>query len=406
MTRNKRMEIPESTYSKGAALERRVAEVYHQLGAESVKTNLRLAGQELDVLAVVRGADGFSTRVGIDCKNYSSKVGVNEVNAAAQKLSLLRQAGHIDLAVLLSIEGFTSEGANAATALGVRTTTFDDLLRRIADFSGYLIRSVQEYEQGRIHSRKLYRPLHCTSEGNHDLGYVHDHVARWFNDGGRLLTLLGDFGTGKTTFAERLFWETANAYLEDPASHRIPIFVPLKRYRKEINLRSLITDLLLHEYGVRIPDYRTFTALNEDGRLLIILDAFDEMATGADESEVISNFRELLTLATPNSRVLLTCRTHFFKDQDQLHRLHTGTALYREMDATSVPYSLCFISPFSTDDIEVLVQRYAPERVAEYLSIIDTTYNLKELSRHPILLEMILTTVPDVSEEFKASHTF
>lgn len=384
-----------SAKAKGSALESRVADVYRHLGAEVVQTNLRLAGQELDVYAVMPGVDGFPNRVGIDCKNYAAKLGVNALNESARKLAILRQAGEIDLPVIVSACGFTPEAFSAAKALGIRTTTFSDLLRRLADFSGYLTRSVHEYEQGRVYSRDLYRPLKC-SDDTHDLGDFLCYAKQWFADGGQFLTLLGDYGTGKTTSAQRLFWECAKAYLLDPENNRIPIFVPLKKYRKEVNLRSLLTDLLLHEYGVRIPDFRTFSSLNADGRILLILDAFDEMATGADEAEVISNFRELLALVTPNSRVLLTCRTHFFKDQDQINRLHAGTALYKEMDGGALKYSLCYISLFTRDDIEGLVRKYSPERGDEYLGLIDTTYNLQELSRHPILLDMILMTVPEV----------
>ncbi len=385
-----------STVAKGTDLEQRVAEVYRHLGAQGITTNTRLAGQELDVFVSMPGVDGFATRIGIDCKNYRGKVGVNTVNESAQKLALLRQCGEIDVPVLVSSAGFTAEATSAAKALGVRTTTIADLLRRLADFSGYLEASVRDYERTRLYADELYRPLHGISEDDRDLGEFVSYADNWFHDGGQLLTLLGDYGTGKTTSAQRLFWQHARAYLRNPQSNRIPIFVPLKRYRKEVNLRSLITDLLLHEYGVRIPDFRTFTSLNAEGRLFIILDAFDEMATGADEGEVISNFRELLTLVTPESRVLLTCRTHFFKDQDQINRLHAGTALYREMETGALKHSFCYIAPFSRDDVERLVRRHSPDRGNEYLHLIDTTYNLKELSRHPILLDMILSTVPEV----------
>ena len=74
-----------STYQKGLLLESRVVEIYRQLGAHAVKTNLRLAGQQVDVFVVTVGSDGFETRLGIDCKNYSGHVGVNEVNTSAQK---------------------------------------------------------------------------------------------------------------------------------------------------------------------------------------------------------------------------------------------------------------------------------------------------------------------------------
>jgi hypothetical protein len=385
----------ESSFTKGLDLEERVAAIYRLLGAVSVHRNLRISGHQLDVYAEVSGSDGFITRLGIECKNYKKPLGVNEGMTGAQKLHHLRLSGDIDLPVIVSSSGFTPEAITAAEALGVKTINFTDLLRRVEDFSGYLETTVREYEASRIHRLGLYRSLHCTSESGQDLNLVDEFLPKWFLAGGRFLTLLGDYGTGKTTSAQRIFWQYARAYLSDPSTNRIPLFVPLKRYRKEINIRSLIMDLLLHEYGVRLKDYSAFKDLNSRGRLFIILDAFDEMATGAEESEVLLNFRELKSLVTDESQVLLTCRTHFFKDEDQIRRVHEGTSLYRELDENNQAYKLCFLAPFTRDDIENLVYQYEPARADEYLAVIDSTYNLTELSRHPILLDMILSTVPE-----------
>jgi hypothetical protein len=385
-----------STLAKGTELEERVAAAYLLLGADPVQRNLRLAGHQVDVYVEVRGADGFSTRIGLECKNYARPLGVNELSGAAQKLSHLRHSGHIDLSIIVSANGFTPEALTAAKALGVRTTTLADLLRRVEDFSDYLNRALRDYEATRLHILDLYRSLRCRDESGQDLGYIDKYVPDFFSTGGRFITLLGDYGTGKTTFAQRYFWEASIAYLTDPLSSRIPVFVPLKRYRKEVNIRSLLMDLLLHEYGIRIRDYSAFLDMNRRGRLLIILDAFDEMATGAEEAEILSNFRELRSLVVDRACVLLTCRTHYFKDEDQIRKVHTGTSLYRELEGGEQPYKLCFLDPFARDDVVTLVHKYEPNRASEYLSVIDSTYNLQELSRHPILLDMILTTVPEV----------
>lgn len=137
-------------------------------------------------------------------------------------------------------------------------------------------------------------------------------------------------------------------------------------------------------------------SLNEQGRILLILDAFDEMATGAEESEVISNFREIKTLICPRSQVVLTCRTHFFKNQDQLYKVHTGTSLYKELDTKLAAHTLYYLAPFTDEDITILAHKYAPDQATEYLQTIRSTYNLEELSKQPILLDMILKSVPTV----------
>ena len=66
-----------SSYEKGVALEQRVATAYRLLGANPVQTNIRLAGHQLDLYVEILGADGFSTRIGIECKNYSRSLGTS-----------------------------------------------------------------------------------------------------------------------------------------------------------------------------------------------------------------------------------------------------------------------------------------------------------------------------------------
>jgi hypothetical protein len=390
-----------STYEKGKSLETEVADIYLQLGARDVQTNIKVSGQQLDVYVVLPTLDGFSTRVGIDCKNYDNNVGVNEVNKSAQKLALLRQAGMIDIPALVSSNGFTPEAKIAADSLGVKTVSLRQLIQKTADFSFYLEGAISKYEKTPFHQMELYTKLNCTSEDGRAQGFIDDFAYTWFDSGGTFLTLLGDYGTGKTTFSKRLFWHLAVEHLKDPIKNRIPIYIPLKRYRKEINIRSLVIDLLLHEYGVKIRDYSVFKSLNEKGRLFLILDAFDEMASNAEESEIILNFREIKSMLCANTKILLTCRTHFLKDQNQIHKMHEGTTLYKEIDTKSKQFTISYLLPFTSDDIITLVEKYSPDNAKNYLEVINTTYNLKELAKQPILLDMILNTVPEALKTSK-----
>lgn len=377
-------------------MELRVADIYRQLGAQKVETNLRLSGQQLDVYVELPSPDGLVSKIGIDCKNYAANVGVNEVNASAQKLAHLRQTTDIDIPVLLAAIGFTPEARVAAQALAVKTVILADLARQVADFTDYLTTEVRRYKATDIFNRGLYRTLGCESESGRVFGPIDRFLRSSFSSGKNFVTILGDYGTGKTTFAGRLFYESALAHLARPLKERIPLLVPLKRYRKAVNIRGLLIDLLLHEYRVRIRDYGVFRSLNEAGRLLIILDAFDEMATGADEAEIISNFREIRSLQCKRAQVVLTCRTHFFKDQGQLKKVHCGTTLYEELQSEDKTWTLCFLQPFTKDDVVAVVRAYSPDNAENYLDTIERTYNLRELCRHPILLDMILKTVPDV----------
>ncbi len=390
--------MKKSTY-KGNELETKVLELYNLISAHKCEQNVLIDGYQLDLYIEVNSNAGFITRIGIDCKNYIKPIGNTEISKAGNKLKTLRLNGAIDIAMIVSQNGFTNKAKAVGDSLGIILRSISDLEQKLTNFSEYLSNEIKKYENSTIYNKKIYRRLKVTSEFGKDLGFVDEVIENLFEQGKKFITLLGDYGTGKTTFAENYFYEKSNQYLSNPSQSRIPIFIPLKRYRKEINIRSLITDLLIHEYGIKIPDYNMFKKLNKCGKLLIILDAFDEMAIGADESEVLSNLKEIKTLVTEKSKIVLTCRTHYFKDSNQIHKAHQGTQLYNEIALNN--YNLLFIQKFSISDIEQIINIIVPDNSSEFMKVIKDTYNLSELSKHPILLHMILKTVPKALEKTK-----
>lgn len=379
--------------SKGHAFEQEVADIYRYLNADKVNTNARMLGHEVDVYVELKTPDGITLRLGIECKNHESKVGLTIATEVINKLGFLRQEREIDLPILVTKNDITAEAKTSLAASKVRHVLLSDLLRNALDFSRYLTGEIGKYEGSLIFKKNLYRSLSCTDESGKNEGLIDDFVPSWFDRGGRFLVILGDYGTGKTTFTRKYFYELAKKYLASPSTSRIPIRIELKQYRKEVNIRSLITDLLLHEYGVRIRDYHAFKRLNEEGRLILIFDAFDEMTSNSTESEIQSNLREIASLAELNTNIILTCRTHYFKDQDELYRAHEGTNLYRIIDSHE-SHSIAYINPFTEDDVRAIVQAHSGRHWKKHFDAINSTYNLNELSRHPILLEMIIESVP------------
>lgn len=392
----------ETSKSKGYVLEQQVADVYRLLNADIVNTNTRIAGHEVDVYVELKAPDGITTRLGIECKNYEARVGVSIATEVINKLNFLRASGEVDLPILITKNDITAEARTSLRAARINHLLYPELLRRISDFSNYLANEIDGYESSSIYKNGVYRRLTCINENGVNNGFIDDFVPLWFQNKGSFLVVLGDYGTGKTTFTRNYFYKLAKQYLESPSKNRIPIHIELKRYRKEINIRSLITDLLLHEYGVRIKDYHTFKKLNEKGRLTLIFDAFDEMAVTSTEAEISSNLKEIASLAGPKTNIILTCRTHYFKDQNELYRAHEGTSLYKIIDKHD-SHSIVYVNPFTEEDVKAVVKAHSGKGWEKNFYAINSTYNLNELSRHPILCEMIVESIP---KAIKKGDTF
>jgi len=304
------------------------------------------------------------------------------------------------------VENITDDINKIITEENIKVTTVNDILQNIANFSDYLNDNIKYYEDSPIFKKDCYIPLTANLETKEDVGIIDDYFDNWIHSEGQLqLTVLGDYGTGKSTVAKRLAYRQAKKYLGNPENERIPILIELKIYQKSISIESLVTDLLINQYSVEIKNFNAFKHLNESGKLLIILDGFDEMASRVDLNVTLANFREFDKLISEKSKVILTCRTHYFKNQDEIHKLHEGTEIYNKIDEKG-GYSFLFLNPFKEEDFIIYLEKFFTDDWKKYYETIINTYNLRELAEKPILLELMVQTLPQIKieENEKLNH--
>ncbi len=264
---------------------------------------------------------------------------------------------------------------------------------------------IQEFEDTTMFKKDCYIPLTGTHEDKRDLGIVDNFLDEWIRGQGGNLTILGDYGTGKTTVVKRFVWRQLKMYLKNPKSERLPIYVNLRKYNKAIDIEAMMTNLLINHYGFRLSGFRDFKHLNSAGNFVLVLDGFDEMATRIDYSVTLQNLQEIDSLVVSKGKTILTCRTHYFKNQDEICHVHSGTELYNYMDGKQ-GYQFVFLNPFSEDDYKTYLQKWFPREWKKYYDTIETTYNLKELAKKPILLEMIVQTLPKLQQKGKDLNVF
>jgi len=153
-----------------------------------------------------------------------------------------------------------------------------------------------------------------------------------------------------------------------------------------------------------------FLHLLASGRIVLLLDAFDEMGTAAVGRSIEQQFRQLARPTARSgrspkaNRVLITCRTHFFRDQQQVKRAAAGSSddlvshdselgkAAREFDAAIDELRL-----FDDGQIGEFLKRHLGEqRAAEAHRFIQRTYDLPNLAPRPVMLEMIVSTLPEL----------
>lgn len=402
---------------KGKKFERIIADLFLLMGYD-VESNALVDSGQTDLRAELK-MGMIRQKLIVECKSYHSKsVGIEDVNKFSSRVVLARQSGQVDFGIFVSNTEFTAEArASVEKYPFVKLRTYREILSELIDFEPYVRRFIYDYENydeysegqrlpiagilNRCNLKKYYIPLNSTNEAGVKFDPIDRFFDGWLEDSQRNhVTLLGDYGAGKSSFCLHLTYELAKKYLNDPANNRIPLFISLRDYSKAINVQQLITDLLINTYGLRLSSYEAFQKLLETGKLVLIFDGFDEMATKVDKETTFRNFQELANVVTANSKTLLTCRTHYFKSRTHLLDVFSpqqDTELMKEIRKRN-NFEVLELREFDSKQIVELLQKRTKDWKL-YWDRIRAIYNLEDLARRPILLDMIIKTLPKLIEK-------
>jgi hypothetical protein len=260
---------------------------------------------------------------------------------------------------------------------------------RIADLYVDLAGYKQEMdEEGREINRDDYPSVDAFIDG-------------WLGERGKMhISLLGEFGTGKTWFCRHYASRQLARYLEDPARERLPLLITLRAFAKAMTAQQLINDALLEQYKLPFVGsaFEVFQEMNRRGKLLLILDGFDEMARQVDYQTVVDNFWELANLVDERSKVILTSRTEYFRWAKETEKILGGAEFGRSTIVLSPPkFEVLNLKPFSDDQIrEVIGRRLGAEQGAAVAKRLLGTPNLAEMARKPVVVELLLAVLDEV----------
>ncbi len=230
------------------------------------------------------------------------------------------------------------------------------------------------------------------------------YIDYWLKERGKMhISLLGEFGNGKTWFCRHYAYRQLEHYFENPAHERLPLLITLRDFTKAMTAQQLINDALLEQY--RLPfvgsAFEVFQEMNRRGKLLLILDGFDEMAKQVDYQTVVDNFWELAKLVAENSKVILTSRTEYFHWAKESEKILGGEEFGRRTIILSPPkFEVLHIEPFNDDQIrKVIMLRLGTKNGHAVAGHILKTPNLAEMARKPVLVELLLAALDEVSAD-------
>ena len=387
----------------------RVGHLFHILGY-SVARDYELPGTDLrfDLCLDMAGTPVPSFLL-IECKDSEQAVTADEVRAFAARGE---EASRIDRrryqAIFVARSQFADNVAEVAAESFVQLRVWDELLLSLIDFGQNIDKAIHDFRGTAVERLYVEQQVIVESQIRPGEAVVQrgmtEFAEEWLaRSGARFLALLGDFGSGKTTFAKHFAAQLADRWRERSTGARIPVLIDLRNARST----TLSLENILIDHFARISS-RNFNIaallhLNREGHLLLIFDGFDEMLGYADPLQLGENLRQIFRAAEGKAKVLLTCRTHYFRSRpDTLTSVGSvpkGTTPLFDAVQAQPSADIAYLLEFDRDRIaEYLRKAFPPPADAEVLGEeIMHTYDLYDIATRPFLLELIVRTLPTLT---------
>ncbi|WP_221303956.1 NACHT domain-containing protein [Povalibacter uvarum] len=229
---------------------------------------------------------------------------------------------------------------------------------------------------------------------------IDGYIDRWLDDPSKEhISVLGEFGTGKTWFCLHYAAGALARYREakerGTQRPRLPLVIPLRDYAKAVSVESLLSEFFFRKFEIPLPGYSAFEALNRMGKLLLIFDGFDEMAARVDRQKMIDNFWELARVVVPGGKAVLTCRTEHFPEAMAGRELLGAELPGSTTNLVVEPpqFEVVELETFSDEQIRRVLRRRANEPTVNRIM---SNPHLRDLARRPVMTSFVIDALPDV----------
>jgi len=215
------------------------------------------------------------------------------------------------------------------------------------------------------------------------------YVLKWLeeNVNEKHLVLLGDYGMGKTSFLKYLASKLAKDINDGHTKIRFPVFISLTNCSPiHGGIYKTLQSFVAEHLGV---DFELFKKLIDKGKILFLLDSFDEMGFIGTKEQRFKQFNEIWQLATKNNKIILTGRPSYFPTEFELNQILAIPKEGHEVVQT-LPFAekltLCKL-----DEPRILnyIEKYYPEKAKVYFNWIKSNNSLFELCKRPSMMHII-----------------
>lgn len=424
-----------------------VAAMYRLLGYR-VTSNVHIQGKQADLECEKWIAGAGRVLLYIDCKYTNlalprsvTNVEVDNFIAAFHNRKTLRGW---TTGVLLSNVPFTQYAKESAQHHSdICLKTLSELYEDFFQPRAYLYSLIHTYKADGVLDNYVPLQTRPLDENLSPSGPARDlmrAVNSWLESDLIQLCLLGDFGSGKTTFLRHLHCRLAENYLAGTSS-RIPLLITLREYYDAKDGEELLLRFLSRELAVA-PPIAIFDYFLRRGLFVLLFDGFDEMGKMSNAHSRRQNYLKLARYFSSGAKIAISCRPAYFVTKEELQttfsflRSQIGFVPHANRGKSPLTDKLSELSlqlsaRLGADEVDKLfnsaqatlskdtafheLQLFNDAQVLTYLKNLDhqiatesggrldasklfnrikDVYDLEDLARRPILLKLIANTLP------------
>jgi|GEM_PF-4419966 len=418
-------------HEKANQFERDVERIYQYLGYRT-QNNVSLFGQQIDIVAS-KYVDGIGTiQIFIECKYRThGSVSNQDVYNFISSTDNIKRHAEFSKGVLVSNVDFTS-AAKSLKNNSVGLMTLRELENEVLNFEKSFIEEVSDYESSA--SFNDYVPLMGQSDHLKGILNLDEWLLDCLTNSSDTISILGDFGSGKSTLMQRLRYSIVKLYLERKTDRK-PILLELKNFHKFENITQFLISNFFTQYKRELPEALLKKEI-EHGKIIFLFDGLDEMSGPTNQSKRLSNFSLLMPLLRGNCPACITCRPSYFvskieysnyvdsfikvpelsfhsanfklKTESLYSKLKSAYIEKEKLEKLEKQTETINIKQFSREQIDCYLKNFNHDFVSKCKSnweevnqFLSETYDLLDLMSRPLLLKMIKDTILWLGDNFK-----
>ncbi len=412
-----KVEFPENTYNYLPNFEDRVKQLF-ELKFEKQKIKLDW-DPEYNILyaSYIQGLHSYSLIIYCQKGKDSKRIKLSRMNQVNGKLeSLINKHDELNNSDVIDKYFLIEKGKFDQHKLPIICYSEDDLLNDLIDFSDYLNSIIHDFENNKLPfttRNKEENQLTLSEtfiEPSFMLDACKDYVGKdlksllnkWLEkEENRHLVILGDYGMGKSSFSEFYAMSLAKEILNGEKVKRIPIFISLTNTSpRHGGIQIAIGKFLADNIGVST---RVFKELVDRGKVVFILDGFDEMGFVDTHAQRVKQLNAIWQLATNNNKILISGRPSYFpsdKELAEVFNLKEGVGI--KVPSENPFFQRVYLHEFGLDEIEESIKRYdyGEEEVKEYLEFICNNDSILELCKRPSMMHIVREMLPVLFKKY------